>query len=435
MAPEKSIAESEVLCEYCKKSFEPNKILKHIGHVKACKSFYGPRYDELKKEQQRKKVEKFRSKLSNEQKLEIDKRKRELYAKNSEYREKQIRENAKRREKKVLEQLEKNKKLQQDKVTGNENSEEKTDFVEDETGEKWQCEFCKTFWIPTSILMHIGNNENCKSHYGPRYGDLKKKHKRVYQELYREDVGTEKELEQQRKRYASDPKVKERKKKYYDKNHKKPKEMEKRKKNLEEGARRAKESVIHHEKSLRFENTSFQWIIDCFRHLFETFSDIDNQTKDKLLDLEKNISKKYDSNESEIDEMTKSAKENLDQHDSLPFPNHFECGLYFKKDDRYLEAIFQEEWGAMKKSTMERFQDILCQVEEPLKQTDWYKSLGKINNMYLKYGKRKQGFDTPIMDTHFLEQKVCIICKDRAHRISFDKNFAAKFPKLYSYYT
>ena len=99
MAPEKSIAESEVLCEYCKKSFEPNKILKHIGHVKACKSFYGPRYDELKKEQQRKKVEKFRSKLSNEQKLEIDKRKRELYAKNSEYREKQICENAKRREK------------------------------------------------------------------------------------------------------------------------------------------------------------------------------------------------------------------------------------------------------------------------------------------------------------------------------------------------
>ena len=112
--------------------------------------------------------------------------------------------------------------------------------------------------------------------------------------------------------------------------------MEKRKRDHEEGARRAKESVIHHEKSLRFENTSFQWIIDCFRHLFETFSDIDNQTKDKLLDLEKNISKKYDSNESEIDEMTKSAKENLDQHDSLPFPNHFECGLYFKKDNQYL---------------------------------------------------------------------------------------------------
>ena len=111
LAPEKSIAESEVLCEYCKKSFEPNKILKHIGHVKACKSFYGPRYDELKKEQQRKKVEKFRSKLSNEQKLEIGNRKRELYAKNSEYREKQIREDAKRREKKALDQIEQKQKI------------------------------------------------------------------------------------------------------------------------------------------------------------------------------------------------------------------------------------------------------------------------------------------------------------------------------------
>jgi hypothetical protein len=30
-------------------------------------------------------------------------------------------------------------------------------------------------------------------------GDLKKKRKRIYQELYREDVGTEKELEQKRK--------------------------------------------------------------------------------------------------------------------------------------------------------------------------------------------------------------------------------------------
>ena len=432
MAPEKSIAESEVLCEYCKKSFEPNKILKHIGHVKTCKSFYGPRYDELKKEQQRKKVEKFRSKLSNEQMLEIGKRKRELYAKNSEYREKQIRADAKRREKKAVDQIEKNKKLQQESNIGNENSEEKTDFVEDETGEKWQCEFCKTFWIPTSILMHIGNNENCKSHYGPRYGDLKKTHKRVYQELYREEVGTGKELEQQRKKYASDPKVKERKKKYYDENQKKPKEMERRKRDLEEGARRAKSSVFHHADSLRNANKSFQWITDCFQHFFETFSDVENQTKAKILDLERDIREKYGNNETEINEMEKRANETLDKYDSLPFPNHFNCGLYFKKDNQYLEEIFHKEWSAMKKSTMERFQEILCQVEEPLKQTDWYKSLGKINNMYVKYDKKEHDFE---MDIYFLEQKVCIICKDRAHRISFDKNFAAKFPKLYSYYT
>ena len=80
--------------------------------------------------------------------------------------------------------------------------------------------------------------------------------------MYREDVGTEKELEQKRKKYASDPKVKERKKKYYYEKYRKPREMEKRKRDLEEGARRAKESVIYHEKSLRSENKTFQWILE-----------------------------------------------------------------------------------------------------------------------------------------------------------------------------
>ena len=216
-----------------------------------------------------------------------------------------------------------------------------------------------------------------------------------------------------------------------DENQKKPKEMESRKRDLEEGARRAKSSVRYHEQSLRYENKSFQWITDCFQHFFETFTDIENQTKAKILDLEKDISEKYGNNETEINEMTKSANETLDQHDSLPFPDHFKCGLYFKKDNQYLEEIFKSEWDAIKRSTMEKFQEIYCQVEEPLKQTDWYKSLGKINNMYLKYGKREHGFG---MDKHFLEQKVCIICKDRAHRISFKKDFAAK-SKTYSYYT
>ena len=115
--------------------------------------------------------------------------------------------------------------------------------------------------------------------------------------------------------------------------------------------------------------------------------------------------------------MEKRANETLDQYDSLPFPDHFNCGLYFKKDNQYLEEIFHKEWSGMKKSTMERFQEIICQVEEPLKQTDWYKSLDKINNMYVNYDKKEHDFE---MDIYFLEQKVCIICKDRAHRISFD---------------
>ena len=69
LTPRKS--ESEVLCEHCKKSFAPEKILKHIGHVKACITFYGPRFVELKKEQQRKRIEKFNSNLSDKQQQNI----------------------------------------------------------------------------------------------------------------------------------------------------------------------------------------------------------------------------------------------------------------------------------------------------------------------------------------------------------------------------
>ena len=45
------------------------------------------------------------------------------------------------------------------------------------------------------------------------------------------------------------------------------------------------------------------------------------------------------------------------------------------------------------------------------------------------YDKKEHDFE---MDIYFLEQKVCIICKDRAHRISFDKDCKIK---TYSYYT
>ena len=88
LTPRKS--ESELLCEYCKKSFAPEKILKHIGHVKACKTFYGPRFDELKKEQQRKRIEKFNSNLLDKQQQNILKRNRERYAKSSEKKQKNM---------------------------------------------------------------------------------------------------------------------------------------------------------------------------------------------------------------------------------------------------------------------------------------------------------------------------------------------------------
>ena len=137
----------------------------------------------------------------------------------------------------------------------------------------------------------------------------------------------------------------------------------------------AKRSVHHFEDAYRNDNKtnyeSFHWIKNCLTHFFETFTDVDNQTKNKLITLEKNISEKYSNVETEIDVMTKKAKEASDQYDGAPFPNHFKYQLYFKKGDKYFSEIFMKEWDAMKKSTMERFREIYHQVEKPSKATDW----------------------------------------------------------------
>ena len=228
--------------------------------------------------------------------------------------------------------------------------------------------------------------------------------------------------EQQKKEYASNPKKKEEKKQYYQKV-KKIIETRRQEREKELKKEEAKRSVHHFEDAYRNDNKtnyeSFHWIKNCLKHFFETFTDLDNQAKNKLITLEKNISEKYSNNETEIDVMTKKAKEASDQYDGAPFPNHFKYQLYFKKGDKYFSEIFMKEWDAMKKSTMERFREIYHQVEESSKATDWCKSLGKISHIYAN---KEHGV---AIDKYFLEQKVCIICKDRPHRMMFG----------YSYYT
>ena len=404
MAPEKLIVESEVLCEHCKRSFAPNKILKHIGHVHVCKSFYGPRFDELKKEQQRKKVEKFRSKLSKEENWDVLVRQR-----------------------KALDQIERNKTLQQEKNTGNENSGEEMDFVEDKTGEKWQCEFCKTFWIPTSILMHIGKNEHCKSHYGPRFEDLKKKHKSIYKQYYREVEGTKKELEQQRKKYASDQKVKERKRKYYQEGIENQRlfeyeqEMERRKKKVKRIARTAEDGA-RYENKMRFDSN--EWIHDFFMHFFETFKDVSVQTKHKIISLEKHIDRIYIMNEFKIDELADNV--NLAIEDILYFQSlDFQIYGYFKVGDQYIRSKIRATWNDLKKTMGSKLREIYEQVEEPNKKSNWYRSLKRFYEIYVdrEFGRT--------MD--FLEKNLCIICKDRAHQISFPPEDS--FNKIWYYGT
>ena len=76
---------SEVLCENCLEPFLPTTILKHIGHVQECKTFYGPRFMEMKKQKNKEKVQKFQARHGRKNEL---KKMREQYQRNPEKKKK-----------------------------------------------------------------------------------------------------------------------------------------------------------------------------------------------------------------------------------------------------------------------------------------------------------------------------------------------------------
>ena len=415
----------EVVCEFCKKSFFKETILKHIGKKVDCKSYYGDRFKELKKIQQRNKKRNQRKSFSRKKKKgELEKKRK--YDQQPEQKEKKKHDYREKREK-TREARELHEKEQIQEAT-NKAKERKSDEIE--SRKKWQCECCKALWEPESLLKHIGNTEKCKSFYGPKFDDLKRSHRRQRKQFYRKENGIKKELERQREAYASNPQKREEKRKRNEEA-KKNQEIFRQEQKKEWRKKDAKETVLYFENSIRLNNKmqfeSFKWISDCFKHFFETFKDIDDKTKNNLINFEKSFAKKYSSNESEIDEMTKNAKEGAEHYNGDCYPNHFNCNLFFKKENQYVQEFYAEEWNTMKKTTLDRLDEIFEQVAEPFKGTDWHISLGKINRIYAnrEYGRT--------MDKHFLEEKFCVICKDRAHRISFDPELAAK-SKTYTYY-
>ena len=100
-------------------------------------------------------------------------------------------------------------------------------------------------------------------------------------------------MEQQRKRYASDPKVREKKKIYYEKEMKKQKNLE-----LVE---KHKENCRRLEKIARERNSEgLKWLQDSFEKVFKEFKNVSNETKERIIILEKSIKDKFTRIDSEI---------------------------------------------------------------------------------------------------------------------------------------
>ena len=154
--------------------------------------------------------------------------------------------------------------------------------------------------------------------------------------------GTEKELEQQRNRYASNPEVREKKSQYYEEDKKKQaallKEKEKQWRKND-----GKKSVSSSEDLLRYKNDqkykTFKWICEFLEHFLETFKEVCKETEEKLYGLIRQIEEHYAKNVSEIDEMTENANEAADQYDG-EYP-HFRDEKFFQKDGLHVRKIHE----------------------------------------------------------------------------------------------
>ena len=161
----------EVSCEYCKKSYSKETILKHIGKKIDCKSFYGDRFEELKKQQQRDKKRNQREILSKKKKKNILQKQRD-YDQQPEKKEKKKQYYAEKKETTKEAKEQEKKRLKQLSEDVDKEIKEKRRIM-DLANNYLECENCKKLWDPDSLLKHIGNNEKCKSFYGLRFEEMK----------------------------------------------------------------------------------------------------------------------------------------------------------------------------------------------------------------------------------------------------------------------
>ena len=111
----------------------------------------------------------------------------------------------------------------------------------------------------------------------------------------------EKELDQQKESYASNPEVRERKKKWYEHEKKEQKIWEKQqieKRRMEH----AQERLISDEEKAREKNSEgYRWLKNSFQKSFEKLKTIDSKTEDMINLLEKRMKEKFIKIDKEID--------------------------------------------------------------------------------------------------------------------------------------
>ena len=353
----------ETSCESCNKILDPSRLLKHIGNSKDCKTFYGSRFLDLKRQKAIERTQKYRSRIPL-------KDQREKYAKNFKLKDKNKLVWQKQKE---INQKKKQERLSLASKGLNINGKEWESDDEGLKKSEGQCEFCREKFDILTILKHIGNSEACKIYYGPRYEEWKKEHKNIKMRIHREEFGIKKELEQQRKRYTSDPKVREKKKNQYEKHTKNRRNWE-----LVE---QHKTNCHRLEKIARERNSKgLKWLQDSFEKIFEEFKNFNNEGKEKISALEKNIEDKFMKIDSEIDFKVKKylfKVENYSYNISVSINEYHYIFEDFIRPDFHDKPLYEKNridliWHDMKQTTEVKLEEISNEIGKPFVEIPWH---------------------------------------------------------------
>ena len=100
--------------------------------------------------------------------------------------------------------IDKNKVMLANFMVDNESENSRWNLAEEDNDEpenpddEVSCEYCNEKLLQCTILKHIGHKEACKSHYGPRFEEMKRKKNKDRKRKSRQKLGTGHELKQQK---------------------------------------------------------------------------------------------------------------------------------------------------------------------------------------------------------------------------------------------
>ena len=429
----------DIDCESCKKTFTQATLLKHIGQRSACKVYYGSRFTQMKKEKAREKNDRQRAKMSRKEEKYYLKRNRLSYAKN----EKQKEKNRKTYQEKKEQIKAKNEKESRDFLLFKKKENEKEIAELSDKGKDLNilfkstmnlkdvlkespvlCENCKDAYETNAILKHIGNNKECKAFYGPSFEKFKLEKERLRIKNFK--------LAKQRKNYASDPKIQENKKEFNKKSYQTAKDKKsaiKEKKRIEYQKEDAKHTFQYKKKVAKETNSlwrkKLQWVIDCFEHFLDMYPQTNQQVKNEMRDLKKEIEDKFVKMEEELEEIIKKVENSED---------HFEICSAFKgqkqsngiyKGGKDGEEI-KHEWQTFEQFQVgKKLENILENINETERKKEWYYRVQLIQGEFKEkyqpwWGDSKQEYTT---------SKTCIICSKKPNcleknwltRVEFEK--------------